>query len=140
MRGWNLAAQSYIASQCIFIIIIFCVYIFSCRDPRASYDIAYYGAMESPPKCLNRYKILVALNVTHAVMDYILLLPVIALFLRLKISKAKKVRIIGILMLGLTSCVGATLRAVKKDGSNDFLCKCRYIRSYSGRCLGGISK
>lgn len=124
IRGWNRAAQVYISALVVFMLITFFMYTFQCGpNPRDAYDLEFRGRRDKIPKCLDAWKMLTGISIMHVLMDFLLLVPVIALFLKLKISRAKKIRISMIFALGLLSCIGAALRIALPHKELDYTCE-----------------
>ncbi|KAK2607907.1 hypothetical protein N8I77_006550 [Diaporthe amygdali] len=115
-RWYALAADVFLATLVIYVLLAIFWSVFSCADqPRASFSLRYTGALDTPPVCGNVFARAWTMSVVHVVQQVILLASPIVILWTVRMDKYKKARLFAIWIAGAVSVLGGLLRQTQSS-------------------------
>lgn len=119
-RWLQLACDVFMASLVGFMLLAIFYNVFACDPPAIQWDLALRGRLDSVPKCIDLGVQSKVLSGIHVAQGIILLLTPIAMLWKVRMQRAKKIRLFVIWTIGGLTVMGGLLRQIRPTMTNDF--------------------
>ncbi|KAF9874302.1 integral membrane protein [Colletotrichum karsti] len=119
-KWWQIFCDIFMASLVMFVLLAIFYNIFACNPPAIQWDLAMRGRLEPIPTCIDlgvQSKVLSGIHVAQGIT--LLLTPIIILW-KVRIQRAKKIRLFAIWIVGGVTVLGGLLRQIRPTMTNDF--------------------
>lgn len=133
-KPWMMYHNTLLVLIVVFIITSIFVSVFKCIPVLHSWGFTGYGKPAQPVKCITINQYSLALNVTHVILDFLLLMVPVIIFCKMKMSKSKRIRLIFLFSIGAVSVIGSVNRQlVTQHNALDVTCKPPLSASLKGK-------
>ncbi|KAF6829616.1 integral membrane protein [Colletotrichum plurivorum] len=119
-RWLQLACDVFMASLVGFMLLAIFYNVFACDPPAIQWDLALRGRLDPVPKCIDLGVQSKVLSGIHVAQGIALLLTPIAILWKVRMQRAKKIRLFVIWTIGGLTVMGGLLRQIRPTMTNDF--------------------
>ncbi|KAK2050051.1 hypothetical protein LZ31DRAFT_617309 [Colletotrichum somersetense] len=116
---WRILADIFFGSLVAFILLSVFWNIFICKPARAVWDTEFVGILKEPATCGNQLLQAKVLGTIHVVQSGLLFATPIIILWRVRITRAKKIRLFAIWAVGGLSVTGGVLQQIQPFMSSD---------------------
>jgi len=118
-RGWQIFINIFLATVVVYVLLATFWNLFACNPIQAHGDLSVRGRAEPAPVCTDYYlqgRVLAGMHVAQGII--LLSTPIIFLW-KVRIDRAKKIRLYIIWIVGAIAIAGGILRELRPDPSSD---------------------
>ncbi|KAF4814888.1 hypothetical protein CGCSCA5_v007400 [Colletotrichum siamense] len=119
-RWWQISWDIFMGSLVAYVMLAIFYNVFACNPPAVQWDLALRGRLEPVPVCIDlgvQSKVLSGIHVAQGLT--LLFTPIIILW-KVRMGRAKKIRLFVIWAVGGVTVFGGLLRQIRPTMTNDF--------------------